>query len=401
MAATGTSALAAEIKPLYDADFYMASQMRVYFDQFCDLKMVMNGQRGSSYNFPILESLQPSAGVLDELSDVVAQQMRANEIVVTLQEYGGAVEVTKFAVATSYADVYKQAAYANGYQLAESFDLVVRAVAGQGSRQFFVGNRTARSQIDGRVVAADRVSAAFIERLALLARTSGMPLYEDGSVCAVVHPFVLYDLLQDSGVRLMAQYQHPEILFNGEMAYWGGVRFIAAQNAKVFYGAGAPPTSGALSTTLAQAANVGDTTLILTSAANAAVGKWLAIRDGQEPGNTWFDTNELFFVTGVSGNQVTGFALNPGPGDGGGLRYAHPSGTSVVDNACVFPIVLLGPNSILKVASDLTGPYGETVITGPFDRLGRFLTFGWYAIVGYARCRNSWLLRGEVGSSQA
>jgi hypothetical protein len=55
--------------------------------------------------------------------------------------------------------------------------------------------------------------------------------------------------------------------------------------------------------------------------------------------------------------------------------------------------------SLLKIASDETGPYGETVVTGPFDRLGRFLTFGWYAILGYGRSRTRWNLRGEVSGS--
>jgi hypothetical protein len=60
----------------------------------------------------------------------------------------------------------------------------------------------------------------------------------------------------------------------------------------------------------------------------------------------------------------------------------------------------MGPNSITKVASDLTGPWGETVVSGPFDRLGRFVNVGWYGLFGYGRTRDSWLLRGEVGASE-
>lgn len=411
MASTGSSALASEIKALYDGTFYLQGQSLVYWDQFCDLREQMNGVRGQTYNFPLIASLQPNTGSLDELSDVVAQQMRAAEIVVTLQEFGGAVEVTKYAVATSYADVYKQAAYVNGFNLAESLDYVVRAVAGQGSRQFFVTTASspisARSGINGpangpQTANPHTISDTFLAFLAFIARSVKMPLYEDGAVCTNIHPFVLYDLIQNKNIQTLAQYSHPELLFNGELAYYMSVRIVVSANAKVFYGAGAANASP-ISTTNSQAINVGDTTINLTAGTNVAVGQWLAIQDGTEPGNTWFDTNELFYVTNAASTTApVGFMLDPGPSVGtneGGARYAHAALKTVTNAANVYPIPVLGPNSITKICSSFTGPYGETVVTGPFDRLGRFLTFGWYALLGYARTLNGWLLRGEVGSS--
>lgn len=402
---TGTVALAPEVKAMYDADFYIQGQSVLYWDQFCDLKgPIMNGQRGISQNFPIIESLQPNPVVLDELIDVAPQQMRGSEVIVTLSEYGNCIEVTKFLVATAYADVYKQAAYINGYNLAESYDYIARAVFGQGSRVWFQNKHTARNQFAGTTVTADQMTIRFIELLSLVAaRSAKMPLYEDGAVATALHPFVFYDLMQDQtngGLRTMSQYSHPELLFNGELAYWGGLRMIVTANAKGFWGAGAAQTT-AVTTTLATAANPGDTTITVASATGITIGSWLAIQDATEPGNTWSDSNELFMVTGIAGAVITGFALDPGPGDAAGLRFAHAVGAAVTNNNSVFPIPVFGPNSVTKAASDWTGPYGETVVTGPFDRLGRFLTFGWYGIEGYARTRNAWLFRGEVGSSQS
>jgi N4-gp56 family major capsid protein len=402
---TGTVALSPEVKAMYDADFYIQGQSVLYWDQFADLKgPIMNGQRGISQNFPIIESLQPNPVVLDELIDVAPQQLRGSEVVVTLSEYGNCIEVTKFLVATAYADVYKQAAYINGYNLAESYDYIARAVFGQGSRVWMINKHTARNQIAGTTQSNDVLNVRFIELLSLVAaRSAKMPLYEDGAVATAIHPFVFYDLMQDTtngGLRTMSQYSHPELLFNGELAYWSGLRMVVTANAKGFWGAGAPQTT-AVATTLATAGNPGDTTLVLASGTGVVVGSWLAIQDAAEPGNTWSDSNELFMVTGVAGANVTGFALDPGPGDAAGLRFAHAVGTAVTNANSVFPIPVFGPNSVTKAASDWTGPYGETVVTGPFDRLGRFLTFGWYGIEGYARTRNAWLFRGEVGSSQS
>ena len=134
----------------------MQGQNQVYFDQFADLRIQMGGERGNTYNFPIIESGQPTPTPLDEYEDVATQQMRANEISVSLAEYGSALEVTKFSVATSYADVCKQAANINGYQMAESFDWIARAVMGQGGRVFPQNNRATRAVVSGQDTAADR-----------------------------------------------------------------------------------------------------------------------------------------------------------------------------------------------------------------------------------------------------
>lgn len=397
MAVTGTAAMAAEVKPAYDGEFYLQSQAYVYHDQMCDLRHMMNGQRGSSFNWPIIDSLPPNTAPLDELDDVASQAMRANEVLITLQEFGGAVDISKKLVATSYSDVYKQAAMANGYNLAESFDLIVRAVMGQGSRVFFPSSVTSRSSIDGQGTSAHRMSASFLERITRMARVTAMPKYDDNTLCTIMHPFVHYDLMQDSDIRTMSSRQYPEILFNGEMTYWDGIRIVVSPNAKGLWGQGAAASSP-VATTLSAAAAVGANTISVASATNIAVGQYLAIRDAAEPGNTWTDTNELVYVTGVDGTTISVFSFNTGVGDGG-LRFAHASGTTVNNSNSIYPVPVLGPNSIGKVCSDLTGPMGETVVTGPFDKLGRFLTFGWYALCGWGRVKQSWLFRGEVGSS--
>jgi hypothetical protein len=71
---------------------------------------------------------------------VVPQQLRANEISISLFEYGDAVEVTRFLAATAYPDVYEQAAQVNGYSMAESLDRIARNTLGQGGIQLFQNN---------------------------------------------------------------------------------------------------------------------------------------------------------------------------------------------------------------------------------------------------------------------
>jgi N4-gp56 family major capsid protein len=396
---TGTSALSAQIKPVYDAEFYMQSQAMLYWDQFSDLRKQMDGQGGSSYEYPILANLPPATAVLNELTDVTPIPLSSAALQVLLTEHGSAVQVAEFAVATSYADVYKQAAYANGYQLAESFDFIVRATAGQGSLFFRQGNVGARTAFDGTGNAAHRATPEWLQFLVTMARYMRVPAYEDGTYCTNVHPFVHLDLLHSNSVQSMAVRQTPEMLFNGEMMEWGGLRILTSANAKGFYGAGAARATTPVATTLNGAVVAGATTIIVAAATNIAIGDFLAINDAEETGNTWSDTNELVLVTGVAGTTITVMAMDPGPGTGGGLRYGHASGTVVKDNNSVYPIPIIGPNSLSKVASTFTGPYGRTTVTGPFDYLGRFLAFGWYSITGWNRTMEGWIPRGECGSS--
>ena len=400
MAITGTAELSNEVKTVYDADYMIAGQSTVYWDQLCDPRQVDEGRKSNTYTWPILENTIPNTTPLTEKTEVVSQTLSANEISVTIQEFGGAIEVTRFLAATAYVDVYQQAAYANGYNMAETFDYLARAVFGQGSRRFFPSGVTARSTLAGKSNSAHRISAALLELWSTFARTSRMPMYEDNTVVCPLHPFVYYDLLQATDIRQLAQYQHPEILLNGEVAFWSSIRFLLTANAKAFFGAGAAPSS-AVATTLATAVDAGDATITVVSASNINVGDWLNVVDTAETGNTWYDTNELFYVTSTSGTDITGFGYEPGAGDAGGLRYAHVAGKAVTNNNTVYPLTMVGPKSVTKGYSSFTGPYGESIVTGPFDKLGRFLNFGWYALMGYTRTRNSWIQRGEVGSSIA
>ncbi len=411
MATTGTVALSGEVQKLYDGDYYISGQSQVCWDQLANLRMMMDGQKGQTYESVTIESLQPTPTALDELSDVATQSMRANPYDITLFEYGNAVKLTKYVTAVSYSDPLKQAAEVNGYSFAETVDTIVRATAGQGSRFIRQNGRTARASF-ATATAADHITLAFLERaVQIFARTIGMPLYPDGAVCAVMHPFVSYDMGQTSDIRTMGTRLVPELLFNAEWLYWSGCRLIISRNAKAFWGAGAAG-SPAVATTLSTALNVGDSTMFVGSTANIAVGSWINIVDATESGNTWTDTNEIAMVTRVGtagasgvGTGVDFYCVPGGPGNAtygpGGVRYAHSTiSAAITNNAAVYPTVLVGPNSITKIASDLTGPWGETMVTGPFDILGRFVNVGWYGLLGYGRTREDFLFRMECGAAE-
>jgi len=401
----GSGTLAPEVRAQYDKEYLIASQANLAYDQLTDARDAPDAPNGVSREFPLIDSLQPQFGVLDEMTDVTPQVMRANAISVTLGEHGGAVQLTRFVIGVSYSDVLEQAAYANGYNMAESIDIFARDTMGQGGRQYFPVAGATRATLSG-ATATHKLAPGPLELVSMLARQRGMPLFPDNTLAAVCHPFVIYDLLQDTAsIRALSIQQHAEIMFNAEIAYWGGIRLVSTRNAKILWGAGAANAS-AVATTLAANSLVGDSNIKVTAITNIAVGQTLTLVDVTEPGNTWTNTNEGFVVTavgtaGAGGTGITGYAVDPGPGDAGGLRFAHTSGIAITNNYSVFPVSVVGPRSVVKAWSTLTGPYGESVVAPSVDTLGRFQAIGWYAILGYARTRTDWVNRIEVASSQA
>ena len=400
MAASGTSALSAEVQPYYDMDYVIAAQSTSGLDQFTDLRLTMGGERGSSLQFPILENLPPQASSLSELGDVNPVAMNANSVTVTLYEWGNAVQVTRFVKATSYADVYKQAAQTVGYNHSESVDYIIRPYFGQGTRRIYPAGVTGRSSLTQTY----KLTGNSLIRLAALARGTKTPAYDDGWYTAVMHPFQHYDLLTDTTVQGLGQYQKENILFVGEVGFWGGIRFITLANWKAFWGAGSAP-SGNSSTTLNGSIAAGASTMVVSSASNINVGDVLAIIDAAETDTSWSDTNEAVIVTAAASTTITITAVDPGPSNAGGVRYAHASGatvkTAVNANGCAnaYPLALFGPKSITKVCSDETGPFGVATVTGPFDVLGRFLNHGWYMLAGWARTTDRWMWRLETGGT--
>jgi N4-gp56 family major capsid protein len=403
---TSTSVLSEEVRPLYDQDYLMAAVSMTGLDQFTDLRQaVQNGQRGNSVEVPILEQMPPQPNTLSEVSDVTPQQMVASKFVVTLAEYGNAVQVTRFLKTVAYPDVYQQAAEACGQNQAESIDFVLRPIFGSGQRVMYPGGITGRTGLSE----TNKMTSALIQRAVTLARLTKTPSFEDGFYASVLHPNVHYDLLQDSLLTNLGTYQREELLFNNEIGVWGGLRFCTMANWKAFWGVGASSTfAAAASTTLASPITPGENQIVVAAATNIAIGDWIAIQDGQETGNTWSDTNESGLVTNIVSTTLTVQFADPGPDTATksmGCRYAHAAGT-VVKSAVrsdgstnVYPVPIFGPQSVTKLASDETGPFGLAITSGPFDILQRFINHGWWLIAGWGRTTERWIMRLEVGGT--
>ncbi len=386
---TTTSALNDSVKPLYIADYLLAAQPRLFWQQMAWVFEEMGAKRGSSMNFPIYENLAPATSTLAETGDVAVVDLADTEVAMTFAEYGTVVTMTERLAATAYTDVEAGIAQAVGYNLAESLDIITRAFFIKGANALYARGATRAS-----MTSADKLTYPLMNRLTTFARARKMPSFEDGFYVSIIHPNAIYDLLQDPTVQAALIENRGDAIWNGEIGSLASVRLVQAANGKVHYGAG----TSIASTTLNGATAAGDTSATLTSATGFSIGDMVTFGTLETTAGTEQLITEQALVTNIAGAVLT--LLGEGNSQSNtGLAYAHGNGAAVTLAPNIYDIPLIGPKSVAQGASDHTGPLGEIRFTGPFDNLGRLYNVGWYGIWAFTIVSEKWLFRLETSGT--
>ena len=97
----------------------------------------------------------------------------------------------------------------------------------------------------------------------------------------------------------------------------------------------------------------------------------------------------------VSGTTIT----IQGQGPNGGLRFTHAVGETVANADNVYPILLGGPSSMVKLYAVQIGEFGKLVPEKRTGTLDQFISSGWKFYGGYSRMVDNRCLRVEVSSS--
>jgi hypothetical protein len=247
-----------------------------------------------------------------------------------------------------------------GKNQAESVDLLAQAAATQGTLRYTGVAGTARTSIDAGTATHRLNAAMFVNGTADL-QTFKVPAFVDGMGrnlwFAIMHPYAFADLLDDTDITAISQYQKAEILLRYELGELGPFKLVVTPWAKTFWGGGAANGS-AVETTLNGAVNALATSIVVASATNIDVGDRLMIGT-HETGSTHYPTNEIVTVTSVVSTTI-GVA---GEGANGGLRFDHATGVAVSNDDNVGTVVFGGPESLMKVYDPQVGEFGK--VLGP------------------------------------
>ena len=235
MAYTQTSSLSVD-QQAFDRLAYFALRSELLFDAAADVMPTNQAMPGSTVTFTIFNDLTAATSTLTEDTDVTPVAMSDSQVTVTLAEYGNAVLTTAKLRGTSFLDVDTVAANVVGYNAGISIDSVIRDVLAGGNNVIYGGGGTTDPTSRTTVAAEDTIEANDIRKVTAQLRGDNVPTF-NGLYMAYIHPDVSYDLRSETGAAAWRDphvYVDTDMIYNGEIGAFEGVRFVETPRAKVF-----------------------------------------------------------------------------------------------------------------------------------------------------------------------
>ena len=239
MAYTQQSSLSVD-QQAFDRIAYFALRSELLFDAVADVQPTNQAMPGSSVTFTIFNDLAAATSTLTETSDVTAVAMSDSQVSVTLNEYGNAVLTTAKLRGTSFLDVDTVAANVVGYNAGISIDSVVRGVLEAGSNVNYATGGSTTPTSRATIQVEDVLAADDIRKVTAELRGDNVPTF-NGLYMGYIHPDVSYDLRSETGAAAWRDphvYVDTDMIYNGEIGAFEGVRFIETPRAPLFADAG-------------------------------------------------------------------------------------------------------------------------------------------------------------------
>lgn len=203
-----------------------------------DVRSTAQTHNGASVTFDIYNNMTAVTAPIAQAVDIAAVQLGDTTVTVTLQEHGNAATTTAKLRGTSFLNVDADSANIIGYNMVDSLDQVVAAVAAGGSNDILPVGRAATVNI----IAGDTITADQTRTAAAKLRTASAPGWENGNYIGMIHPNVAFDLRSEAAVTDVIAFQIRQdaaAVRNGSIGTWGGVEFIENPRANIQTGAGA------------------------------------------------------------------------------------------------------------------------------------------------------------------
>jgi N4-gp56 family major capsid protein len=225
----------------FDRLAYFALRSELLFDAVADVQPVQQAMPGTSVTFTIFNDLAEATSTLTETSDVTAVAMSDSQVSVTLAEYGNAVSTTAKLRGTSFLDVDTVAANVIGYNAGSSIDSVVKAVLEAGSNVNYATGGATDPTSRATIAAEDVIAADDLRKVTAELRGANVPTF-NGMYMGYIHPDVSYDLRSETGAAAWRDphvYVDTDMIYNGEIGAFEGIRFVETPRAPLFADGGA------------------------------------------------------------------------------------------------------------------------------------------------------------------
>jgi len=240
MAYTQASSLSVD-QAAFDRIAFFALRSELLFDAVADVQPTNQSMPGSTVTFTIFNDLAAATSALTETSDVTAVAMSDSQVSVTLAEYGNAVLTTAKLRGTSFLDVDTVAANVVGYNAGISIDSVVRSVLEGGDNVNYATGGASDPTSRVTIAAEDIIAADDLRKVTAQLRGDNVPTF-NGLYMGYIHPDVSYDLRSETGAAAWRDphvYVDTDMIYNGEIGAFEGIRFIETPRAPLFVDGGA------------------------------------------------------------------------------------------------------------------------------------------------------------------
>jgi|TARA_B110000438_G_scaffold1792_1_gene1855 N4-gp56 family major capsid protein len=237
MALTGTGQVSSSTGA-FEQVAYFALRSNPLYEMIADVRSTAQTHNGASVTFDIYNNMTAVTAPIAQAVDIAAVQLGDTTVTVTLQEHGNAATTTAKLRGTSFLNVDADSANIIGYNMVDSLDQVVAAVAAGGSNDILPVGRAATVNI----IAGDTITADQTRTAAAKLRTASAPGWENGNYIGMIHPNVAFDLRSEAAVTDVIAFQIRQdaaAVRNGSIGTWGGVEFIENPRANIQTGAGA------------------------------------------------------------------------------------------------------------------------------------------------------------------
>ena len=237
MALTGTGQVSSSTGA-FEQVAYFELRSNPLYEMIADVRSTAQTHNGASVTFDIYNNMTAVTAPIAQAVDIAAVQLGDTTVTVTLQEHGNAATTTAKLRGTSFLNVDADSANIIGYNMVDSLDQVVAAVAAGGSNDILPVGRAATVNI----IAGDTITADQTRTAAAKLRTASAPGWENGNYIGMIHPNVAFDLRSEAAVTDVIAFQIRQdaaAVRNGSIGTWGGVEFIENPRANIQTGAGA------------------------------------------------------------------------------------------------------------------------------------------------------------------
>ena len=391
-AATTGNDLSVEMKTFYSDYLIEMAEPELVHDQFGQKRPIpKNG--GKTIEFRKYAPLPKALTPLSEGITPTGQKLSVSNLTATVQQYGGFIQLSDVLLLTAIDNNLVEATKLLGSQAGRTSDTITRDILVAGTNVQYANNKTARSAL---ATSTDKLTVADIRKAVRKLKLFNTPRIGNYYV-GIIHPDVVYDLMDDNDWKYPHQYVDTNNIYMGELGSIAGVRFVETTEAKVFKAAELPGEGPyTVSSYSSKVITISDE--LTSDQATALVGMTIVV--GAEE---YTVTAATAYASGSPATSATITiketpTTNPTAND---KIYAGGAGRG---GANVYATMILGDNAygITEVSGGgLQHIVKQLGSAGTADPLNQRATVGWKLIKTAVRLIEEYMVRIESASSFA